>query len=63
MKLAKQGRGCLARALLQMDMPFETHGEFAEMAKRLLLSIPASRAEAADFIAELARLRMEFEAA
>jgi hypothetical protein len=62
MKLSKQGRGCLAKALLQMGMQFETYNEFAEMAKHLLLSIPASKAQAMDFMAQLERLRMEFEA-
>jgi hypothetical protein len=60
-ELAKQGRGCLANCLLQMNMPFATYEEFAEMCKRLLLSVPASRAQAADFMAELERRKMEFE--
>ena len=61
MELAKQGRGCLANGLLQMDMRFETYEEFAEMCKRFLLAIPASRSEAQDFMAELERRKMEFE--
>jgi len=60
-KLMEQGRGCLANALLQMDMPFETYHEFAERCKQLLLALPASKAQAADFITELVRRKMEFE--
>jgi hypothetical protein len=61
MELAKQGRGCLANGLLQMAMPFETYGEFSEMCRRLLLAIPSSDSEAADFMDELQRRKMEYE--
>jgi hypothetical protein len=60
-KLSEQGRGCFANALLQMDMPYQTYGEFAEMCKRLILAMPASKAEAGAFMEELERRKMEFE--
>jgi hypothetical protein len=60
-KLSEQGRGCFANALLQMDMPFVTYGEFAEMCKRLILAMPASKAQADAFMEELGRRKMEFE--
>jgi hypothetical protein len=44
-----------------MDMPFQTYGEFAEMCKRLILAMPASKAEAGAFMEELERRKMEFE--
>jgi hypothetical protein len=60
-KLMEQGRGCLANALLQMDMPFETYDEFAELCKRIVLAIPASKVQAAAYLEILARRKMEFE--
>jgi hypothetical protein len=60
-ELARQARGCLANCLLQMAMPFETYGEFAEMARRVLLALPESGADAGKFMAEVERRKMEFE--